>query len=140
MRDENCAACRSEIADILGRREGLSAACAAHLRTCPGCEAYAELVAALAAGPVAGPGEAPGPDWLAADEALGAASRTMARRRELLHFSIFLGLAAAAMAAWTWAGISGKGESLLALQAMAFLALPFTCLAALTGRMKGGTA
>jgi hypothetical protein len=64
----------------------------------------------------------------------------MARRKELTQFAVFLGLATAVMAAWAWAGISGRGEGLLLLQVMAFLALPFTCLAALSGRKKGGSA
>lgn len=137
MRNEGCAAFRREISEVLGRREDLSLPCAAHLETCQECSAYASLVAALAAGPL---GEAPGPEWLTADEALGAASRILSRRREARQFALFLLLAASAMGAWTWVGISGQGWALLALQALAFMALPFACLAALGRNKKGASA
>lgn len=139
MRTEDCAAFRREISDMLGRRDVLSAACAAHLGTCPECSAHLDLVSALAAGPGTA-GKTPKPEWLAAEEALGTASRILARRREARQFALFLFLAASAMGAWTWVGISGQGWALLALQALAFLVLPFACLAALVGKTQGASA
>ena len=139
MGTEDCSAYRREISDVLGRREALGAACAAHVASCAECSGFAGLVAALAAGPGTIT-ENPAPEWQAADEALRKASRIMARRREVRQFALFLCLATAAMSAWTWAGRSGKGGTLLALQALAFLVLPFAGLVALVGQRKGGSA
>jgi len=139
MKTEDCAAFRREISDMLGRREALSAPCLAHLGTCPECTAYLDLVSALAAGPESA-GKIPAPEWRTAEEALSAASRILSRRREARQFSLFLVLAASAMGAWTWVGISGQGWALLALQALAFLVLPFACLAALVGKTQGASA
>ncbi len=138
MKDEDCAAYRREISEILGRTEALSAPCAAHLETCRECSAYAGLVSALAAGP--GRAErSPAPEWRTAEEVLGLASRILARRREARQFALFLFIAASALAAWAWLGISGQGRTLLALQALAFLVLPFACLVALRGKTQGAS-
>ena len=138
MNAEGCAAFRREISEILGRREALSAPCAAHLETCPECSAYIDLVSALARGTRTGE-KPPALEWQTAEEVLNLGSRILARRREARQFALFLFLAACAMAAWTWLGISGQGRTLLTLQALAFLVLPFACLIALRGKTQGAS-
>ena len=140
MDTETCAAFRREIADARGRAELLSPACADHIRNCASCAAHAGLVAAMSSVDTRLQDAFPAamPDWLAADEALRAARLITKKRNETGQFILFLSMAGAALALWTWMGIAGRGQALLAVQATVFIALPFVVLAAMGRKPKGG--